>query len=625
MAATPAPVRGEHQDALRQLERVLRHYQGFQILLLLYNDPPAYRDSLIAYLDRSAARPARLDVRSCPDFADFEQRLAEQAQDADWVQVIGFDAWLPLATSELFADEAEAQAHALGVQRLHGFNLRREALAQACPKPLLLWLPAHLASPLARHAPDFWEWRRALLDFSVALQAAPVIHAASANLAPIALELPAELADAAQPWSHARFNVYLQQIQAYLDQGQVGPALAYAQALQRRSMAAGEGAYAGADYDLAWAIFMLGHTLGNAGFSEAALDKLRQAQQRFDAIVQGGENPAAAYMAALALGEQGDCLRNLGRFEEAASIYGESIRRSEQRQDRHQAATAKGQLGTVRRHQRRYPEALAIYREALEVFSALDEPGAVADIQHLIGIVHQEMGHYAAAEQAYRQALALHVRLGNPIGQADVMVHLGGLYRTMGRLEDTVAFCRQALDRYMDSGNVAKEGVTRSNLADTLYQLGRLEQARTEIQRAIDCKVPYGYVSEPWKSWNILQQIESAAGRPEAAESARQKALEAFLAYRRDGGENHYGSGRLCSHIGDRLLAGQRDEAKHLLESLRSQPGWRQSGLPLLEALAAIAGGARDPALADDPALAYDQAAEIRLLLERLRIAQPIG
>lgn len=625
MAATPAPVRSEHQNALRQLERVLRHYQGFQILLLLYNDPPAYRDSLIAYLDRSAVRPARLDVRSCPDFADFEQRLAEQAQDADWVQVIGLDAWLPLATSELFADQAEAQAHARGVQRLQGFNLRREALAQACPKPLLLWLPAHQASPLARHAPDFWEWRRALLDFSVAPQAAPVIHAASASLAPIALELPAELADAAQPWSHARFNVYLQQIQAYLDQGQVGQALAYARALQRRSMAVGEGAYAGADYDLAQAVFVLGRALYQAGFFAAALDKLRQAQQRFDAIVQGRENPAATHMAALALSEQGDCLRDLGRFEEAASIYGESIRRNEQRHDQRQAAAAKGQLGIVLLHQARYPEALTVSREALEVFSALDEPGAVANIQHLIGVVHQEMGHYAAAEQAYRQVLALRVRQGNPIGQADVMVHLGDLYRAMGRLEDTAAFCRQALDIYMDSANAAKEGITRSSLADALRQLGRLEQARAEIQRAIDCQAPYGHVTAPWKSWDILQQIESAAGRPEAAESARQKALEAFLAYRRDGGENHYGSGRLCADIGDRLLAGQSDEAKHLLESLRGQPDWMQGGWPLLEALAAIAGGARDPALADDPALAYEQAAEIRLLLERLRIAQPIG
>ena len=38
----------------------------------------------------------------------------------------------------------------------------------------------------------------------------------------------------------------------------------------------------------------------------------------------------------------------------------------------------------------------------------------------------------------------------------------------------------------------------------------------------------------------------------------------------------------------------------------------------LLPHLLAILGGARDPALADDPALYYEDAVELQLLLERL-------
>ncbi|MGZ3300534.1 MAG: hypothetical protein ACXWO3_06485, partial [Isosphaeraceae bacterium] len=45
---------------------------------------------------------------------------------------------------------------------------------------------------------------------------------------------------------------------------------------------------------------------------------------------------------------------------------------------------------------------------------------------------------------------------------------------------------------------------------------------------------------------------------------------------------------------------------------------------PVLLALRAILAGSRDPALADDPALDYDDAAEILLLLERLPALQQV-
>ncbi len=67
------------------------------------------------------------------------------------MHVVGLDAWLR---------EEE------GKNRLQGFNLHRETLASACRKPVVLWLPVHLITQFALQAPDFWEWRRAVLDFS---------------------------------------------------------------------------------------------------------------------------------------------------------------------------------------------------------------------------------------------------------------------------------------------------------------------------------------------------------------------------------------------------------------------------------------------------------------------------
>ena len=44
----------------------------------------------------------------------------------------------------------------------------------------------------------------------------------------------------------------------------------------------------------------------------------------------------------------------------------------------------------------------------------------------------------------------------------------------------------------------------------------------------------------------ILADIETAAANPEAAAAARTQARAAYLAYRRDGGENHDSAGRIA-------------------------------------------------------------------------------
>ncbi len=262
-------------------------------------------------------------------------------------------------------------------------------------------------------------------------------------------------------------------------------------------------------------------------------------------------------MASVCFTEQGDCLRDLGRLDEAAAAYEEAIRRAEQLGDDRDVAVGKVQLGTVRLQQRRYPEALAAYAEARERFTQLDEPGTVAVIWHQTGMVYQEAGQPEAAEDAYRQALAIEVRLGNVAGQAGTLVQLGNLYDdVLDRPEEAAAFYRQAADKYVEIGDVANEGRARNNLAITLRKLRRLDEARQEIRRAIECKAPFGHASEPWKTWAILADIETDAGNPAAAAEAKAKAIACYLAYRRDGGENHDAPGRIALAVTQSLLAG---------------------------------------------------------------------
>lgn len=93
---------------------------------------------------------------------------------------------------------------------------------------------------------------------------------------------------------------------------------------------------------------------------------------------------------------------------------------------------------------------------------------------------------------------------------------------------------------------------------------------------------------------------------------------ELFLAYRRDGGENHEFGGRLCAAVTEAMLAGNVQEVAGMLAELRSRPNLPAYLPPLLDALEAILGGRRDPSLAQHPDLYYRDATEILLLLETL-------
>lgn len=418
-------------------------------------------------------------------------------------------------------------------------------------------------------------------------------------------------------WSHARFQAERTRIEQLLAQGRLQAAFDGAQALRQRAQSAGEAAYQEADYDWAMACLLLGRTLNVAGAAGAALPLLAEARQRFEAVAAARSNRNAEGMASASITEAGDCLRALGRLDEAAAAHERAIQLDEARQAYRCVAVSKGQLGNVRLLQRRYADALAAYEDARRTFESLGEPGSVATIWHRIGMVHQDAGQPQAAEQAYRRSLAIEVELGNTAGQAMTLNQLSSLHDQLGRFEEAATFCRQAADCFTDDR--ASEGRTRSNLADTLRKLGRLDEARQEIERAIVCDQGLGHAAEPWKTWNSLSDIETDAGRLPEAQQARRQAIEAYLAYRRDGGENQDPDGQLCNTICQMVRTGH---AAALMEQLRLREGVRQK-LPapkrsLIAVLQAILEGSRDPVLAEASELSYDTAAEVLWLIERL-------
>jgi len=417
-------------------------------------------------------------------------------------------------------------------------------------------------------------------------------------------------------WSHARLIAESAAVDRLLDAGRHREAMAAARSVLERGLAAGEGAYEGAPYDVAMAHFQLGRVLKEGGAAQAALAPLVEARERFRKLAEGG-NRSAAGMAMTCLTETGDCLQDLGRLDEAAQVYKASSQEAEELGDLRGGAVAKGQLGTVRLLQRRYGDALATFTEARETFEELGEPGSVAVAWHQIGRVHQEAGQHEAAERAYQRSLKIKVERGNRSGEALTLNQLGNLYGSMGRLEESVSFYRQAAAVYAELGDQRFEGFARNNAAARLLRLGHHDEARWEIERAIECKEPFGHSALPWTTFDILSDLERAVGDDAAAGAARERAIEAYLAYRRDGGENHSTGGRLALAVGQALASGEvASQLEQWLEhpDLPNHPSFER----LIHNLQAIVSGSRDPALASDPGLDFDDAAEVRLLLERL-------
>jgi tetratricopeptide (TPR) repeat protein len=443
---------------------------------------------------------------------------------------------------------------------------------------------------------------------------------------PRLLERVGQVRDAAaaalgEGWSHARFEATRTRIDQQLYSGQLREALAGAQRLLQRARNAGEQCYPAADYDLAMACWVLARTFETRGGPERAVPLLDEARRRFETIAKERPGAGAERMASACIMEQGDCLCDLGRLDKAAAAYEEAIRLNEQRGDDRDVAVGKSQLGSLHLLQGHYPEALKAFEVARKQFTQLGEPGSVAGIWHQTGMAYQEAGEPEAAEEAYRKSLAIKVQLSNVAGQASTLGQLGNLYNdALDHPEEAVSFYRQATEKYVEIGDLANEARTRNNLGVTLCKLRRHAEARQEIRGAIECLAPFGHATAPWKAWAILADIETDAGDLDAATGARTKAIACYLAYRRDGGENHDAPGRIALAASQPLLAGDPTSAASLLQQVAAEPGaaWL---LPFIDALQAITAGSRGRSLADAPELHYSMAAEILFLIETLEKA----
>ena len=97
------------------------------------------------------------------------------------------------------------------------------------------------------------------------------------------------------------------------------------------------------------------------------------------------------------------------------------------------------------------------------------------------------------------------------------------------------------------------------------------------------------------------------------------QARDAYLAYRRQGGYPAQGQGgRVVEHVLGLLAQQKSGEIVSVFNQLAHDPNAPDSAKLFMQAITAILTGSPNPALADNPALTYDDAAEILFLIDRL-------
>ncbi|MHB9133775.1 MAG: tetratricopeptide repeat protein, partial [Armatimonadota bacterium] len=418
-------------------------------------------------------------------------------------------------------------------------------------------------------------------------------------------------------WNTAQFTADYLAIERLLEQHQLPTARERAKVLLQKALSYGEKAYPSADYNIALAYALMGDVFYAEGAVEPALAHLVQAQQCFKVLGSRGER-----MIAICINTQANCLLKSGRLDESALKYEEVIKFGTRIDDQRLVAVSKGNLGTIHLWLERYQESLEAFQEARDIFERLHDPANIATSWHQIGRVYESLEMYLQAERAYRQALLINTNQANDSGKANTLAQLGNLYIATGRLEEAVSFHRQAADLQTALGDLFAEGTSRNNLTHTLITLSRYNEARIEILRAIECFKPYMNASQSWKSLSILHDLERAVGNDDAACAARGQAMDAFLAYRRAGGENMQNRAmpQLCAAVRQAIAVGQQAQLLQRFNNLAREELPDSSRALLLHLQAILRGDhATDPAA--DPALDYDDAVELVLLLEELCVA----
>jgi tetratricopeptide (TPR) repeat protein len=549
----------EHTGELIRLNRLLEGAAGrFALIVAQYNQP-AYRDHLIESLGTPTPNTA-LDANTLPDFITFESYLETHGGEPGPLHLTGLDRWLHY--------DAE---HPEGLERLQAFNLHRDWIAKLCRRPLVLWLLEHQVREFARQAPDAWEWRAGMLDFSVRFEPSglalpePVDHGSAPReerllrIGEIREFLDCHDAELSE---RERGVLWDELGELYQDIGEWKQALdafkndyaACARMDDRRGTAQ-------ARAKMSFILWMCGDL-------DQALDELNAALAVFDSL---GDLRSKA----VTQGKIADILHARGQLDEALRIQvEEELPVYERLGDVRSKAVTQGKIADILEARGQLDEALRIrVEEQLPVYERLGDMRAKAVTQGKIADILQTQGQLGEALRTYEELSPHFEQLGEVRFKAITQGKIADILRKRGQLDEALRIhIEEELPVYERLGDMRSKAMTLGQIADILHMHGQLDNAlRIRVEEELPVYEQLGDVrAKSVALFKIAQaelereQYKQAFGRlREAYEIAEKLKIPDGLAAV---GELY---GQLLFHVGEReqglaVLETARDTASRL-------------------------------------------------------------
>ena len=356
----------EHERELKRLCLSVCDDVGFRLYVATY-DQPKRRDELIARLSSKAragkVRITRLEIAGAAPETSLVGLLRAHLRGADlpagWrraVMVTGIEQQLDYSSGRE------------GVAFLHQANLLRDALPEAAPVPVVLWLSRLASSAMQKEAPDLWDWRAASFDFTGDL--APRIEA----LREMTSLRPEDDLRLSGERRQARVRM-LEDLLAELVRA--GPAKSKRQVAERANL------------------------LLELGIDEARLGRAAEATARFERALDHFREIGDRRGDGRALGNLGNAYADLGEPRRAIEHYEQQLTIAREIGDRESEGAALGNLGVAyadlgepRRAIEHYEQLLAIAREIGDQRGEGNALGNLGNAYAALGEPQRAIGHY---------------------------------------------------------------------------------------------------------------------------------------------------------------------------------------------------------------------------------------
>ena len=421
----------EHTGAFLRLRRLWERRSHFSLVLAMV-DNPDYRDALMARLD--AVQPgARIDLTPADAPAVWlQQGEIRCAQGQQRLHVC-----LPLDTRH--DDHWWQQA-----------NTVRERLADAMPTLQVVWLSQADVDAAAHQAPDLWNWREAVLDFTAVV---------------VRPDRMASLPDPAKALGFGTDAPALTERLAEID--------AF---LTRQSQLPDPDERPSA------------HLLLEAARAHRHLGQWSQsasaAQQAASLFTACGDTAHAAEAQA----EEADILWLTGSPDKALAVLTHNVLPVYERLgDVRSKAVTMGRIADIFQARGQLDEALRIRREeALPVYERLGDVRSKAVTMGKIADIFQARGQLDEALRIRREEeLPVYERLGDVREKAVTMDKIADILQDRGQLDEALRIRREeTLPVYERLGDVRSLLVGRTNMAILLMQRGT-QQDQLEVARLL--------------------------------------------------------------------------------------------------------------------------------------------